>query len=96
MFTSVLRKAVEASKVDPSKNNYIIIYGLKTDEKPYNHSIMEEFNTLCDMNKKLILASNEIIKIAPNMKIVFIMERSCAEGATPAFISRQSIVNLNA
>ena len=91
VLTTVFRKAIDASNADPTKMNYIVITGMRhteNPEKPFNSAIVEPLNTVLDDNKFLCLASNEILRLAPNTRVVFIMPTGVVSFASPAFVSR--------
>ncbi|GAB0099121.1 Dynein heavy chain [Sergentomyia squamirostris] len=81
IFSHYYRKYA-GSKTDGSK--WIVFDG------PIDTSWMDNLNTVMDDNRKLCLASGEIINLKKNMKIIF--ETEDLRAASPATISRCGIV----
>ena len=55
--------------------------------------LVENFNTLMDDNKRLCLANGEIIKLTPDVRIIF--EPITLANETPAFVSRLGQVTMD-
>lgn len=54
----------------------------------------EVMNSLLDDNKKLCLASGEVIRLRPDDRIIFVAPSMVLDDASPATVSRLGIINL--
>jgi len=85
-FTAAFRRA---SRQEGDGVTWLVVDGAMDARK------MEPLNSLLDDNKKLVLASNEIIPLGRNMSVVFVVGNASTAMMSPASVSRLGWVNFD-
>jgi len=89
VFTEALRRAKNSDK--PA---WLVVYCGDLSPSVSGPEKWERLNTLMDDNKKLVLPSNEEIRLRPTDHVLFVAPNM--EHASPATISRLGVINLGA
>lgn len=85
-FTAALRMASQQERDGPT---WLVVDGALDARK------MESLNSLLDDNKKLCLASNEIVPLGRNTSVVFVTGNASTALMSPANVSRLGWVNFD-
>merc|ERR1711988_44011 len=88
-FSAALRMAVQDSEQHGHAGpRWLVVDG------PMDAHLMEPANSLLDDNKKLVLESGEVIALAKNMNVIYVLNAASVAVLSPATVSRLGWVNL--